>query len=62
MKKSVREISEKKTCVGESPGRQACNFIQKRLQHMRFPVKFAKLLRKTFFTEHLRWLLLQSNC
>ena len=26
-------------------GRQAWNFIKKRLQHWRFPVKFAKFLR-----------------
>ena len=32
-------------------------FIKKRLQHSCFPVKFAKFL-KTFFTEHLQWLLL----
>ena len=36
---------------------QACNFIKKRLQHMCFPVKFAKFLRAPFFTIHLRWLL-----
>ena len=34
------------------------NIIKKRLRHRCFPVKFAKLLRTTFFTEHLRWLLL----
>ena len=26
-----------------------------------FPVNFSKFLRKTFFTEHLRWLLLKSH-
>ena len=31
---------------------------KKRLQHSCFPVKFAKFLRTTFLTEHLRWLLL----
>ena len=31
------------------------NFIKKRLQHWCFPMK---LLRTSFFTEHLRWLLL----
>ena len=31
------------------------------LQHRRFPVKFAKFLRTPFFTEHLRWLLLNSS-
>ena len=32
--------------------------LKKGLQHRCFPVKFAKFLRKAFFTEHLRWLLL----
>ena len=38
----------------------ACNFIKKRLQHRRFPVKFANFLRTSFFTEHLRWLILSK--
>ena len=38
---------------------KAFNFIKKRLQRMRFPVKFPKFLRAPFFTEHLRWLLLE---
>ena len=33
----------------------------KRLQHRCFPVKFEKFLRKCFFREHLRWLLLKRN-
>ena len=33
----------------------------KRLWHRCFPVNFSKFLRKTFFTEHLRWLLLESH-
>ena len=37
---------------------QACNFIKKRFQHSCFLVKFAKIFRKQFFTEHLQWLLL----
>ena len=37
----------------------AYSFITKRrLQHKCFPVKFAKLLRTPFLTEHLWWLLL----
>ena len=39
-------------------GLKACNFIEKRLQHRCFPMKFAKFLRTPFFTEYLRWLLL----
>ena len=30
-----------------------CNFVKKRLQHWCFSMKFAKFLRKSFFTEHL---------
>ena len=37
---------------------QTCNFIKERLQHRCFPVKSLKFLRTSFFTEHLRWLLL----
>ena len=37
---------------------QACNFIKKRLQHRCFPVKFLKVLRARYFTEHLQWLIL----
>ena len=36
-------------------------FCQKRLQHRCSPVKFAKFLRTSFFTEHLRWLLLYGH-
>ena len=36
----------------------ACNFIKKSLQHRYFPVNIAKFLRKSFFIEHLWWLLL----
>ena len=37
---------------------QACNFVKKWLQHRCFPVNTANLLR-TFYTEHLQWLVLQ---
>ena len=33
---------------------QACNFIEKRLQQMHFPVKFAKFSRTPFFEEQLQ--------
>ena len=42
-------------------GYQACNFIKKRLQHKCVPVTLATFLRTTFFTEHLRWLLLSID-
>ena len=41
-------------------GLKACNFIKNRLQHG-CVVKFANLLRTSFFTEHLRWLLLEQH-
>ena len=41
-------------------GLKACNFIKNRLQHGCF-VKFANLLRTSFFKEHLRWLLLEQH-
>ena len=37
---------------------QACNFIKKRLQHWRFPVKFAKLLRTSILKKIYERLLL----
>ena len=40
---------------------KACNFIKKRPQDRCFPVNIAKFLRASFFTEHLRWLLLDSQ-
>ena len=37
------------------------NVFKKRLQHRCFSVKFAKFLRTTFFTEHLRCLFLSNQ-
>ena len=39
---------------------QVCHFNEKRLQHKYFPMKFAKLLRTSCFTEHLRCLLVTA--
>ena len=38
-------------------GLRPASLLKKSLWHRCFPVDFAKLLRTTFFTEHLRWLL-----
>ena len=40
-------------------GLKPWNVIKNRLQQRCFSVKFAKFLRTPFFTEHLRWLLLE---
>ena len=37
------------------------NFIEKRLQHMCFPVNIVKFLKTAFFIEHLWWLLLKNG-
>ena len=37
------------------------NLFKKRLWHRCFPVNFVKLLIRTFFTEHLWWLLLNKR-
>ena len=36
-------------------------FCQKRLQHRCLPEKFENFLRATFFTDYLRWLLLNAH-
>ena len=38
---------------------KAFDIIQYKLQHRRFPVKFAKVLQNYFLTEHIRRLLLE---
>ena len=40
------------------PGFRPATFFKKRLRHRCFRVNSAKFLRTSFFTEHLRWLLL----
>ena len=44
--------------VVSSTGKHLCwsLFLIKRLQHICYPVKFAKLLSISFFTEQLQWL------
>ena len=37
---------------------QTATLLKRRLCHRCFPVNFAKFRRKTFFAEHIRWLLL----
>ena len=44
--------------VPESQSLRPATLLKKRLWYRCFPVNFAKFLRKSFFIEHLRWLLL----
>ena len=59
----VRSCSMKKTSLEilQNSQENACarvSFFKKRLWRSCYPVNFAKLLRTSFLTEHLRWLLL----
>ena len=38
---------------------QVCNFIEKRLQHRRFPLNITKFLRTAYLIDLIRWLLFQ---
>ena len=40
-------------------GLKPATLLKERLWHRCFPVNFGKFVRKSFFTEHLWWLLLQ---
>ena len=59
----VRKFHRKKSVLvslfNKVAGLKICNIIKKRLQHRCFPVKFCTFLRTPFFTEYLRWLLLE---
>ena len=55
--KFYRKTSVLESRFNKATALKACIFIKKRLQHMCFPVNFAKVLRTLIFKEHLRWLL-----
>ena len=66
VKKVFLEISQnlqENTCVrvffNKVAGLRPATLLKKSLWHRCFPVNFAKFLRKPFFKEHLRWLILQ---
>ena len=45
----------------KAAGLRAATLLKKKLWHRSFPVNFVKFLRTPFFTEHLRWLLLDVH-
>ena len=49
-----KKISVPESLFDKAADLQERNFIKKWLQHRCFLVNFAKILRTTFFTEHLR--------
>ena len=68
-KSVVQRCSVKKVClkISRNSQKNTCarvpflvKLLKKRLWHRCFPVNFAKSLRTPFFTEHLRWLLLDG--
>ena len=58
----ILQISQENTSVGilfnKVAGLKSCNFIEKRLQHRCFPVKFAKILRPSILENICEWLFL----
>ena len=59
----VQRCSVKKVLLEISQNSQenTCRRCQHLSRHLCFPVNFAKFLRTLFFTEHLRWLLLDYH-
>ena len=56
--------SQENTCARDSfliTILQTATLLKKSLWHRCFPVNFVKFLRTPFFTEHLRWLLLERG-
>ena len=56
-----RKIPVLESLFNKVAGLKTRNFIKKKLQHRRFPVKFVEFLRTPIFTEHLPWLLLEME-
>ena len=57
LKKQFKSAGEKEVMSGS-----ACNFIKKNILVQLFSCKFQEIFKKSFFTEHLRWLLLKHVC
>ena len=53
-------LDDKAAFYNNSESDEACNFFKNRLQHRCVTMKFCKPFKDTFFTEHMRWLLLQD--
>ena len=61
---NLAKFKEKRLCQSPSfnkvAGLRPATLLKKRLWHKCFPVNFAKFLRTSFLTKHLRWLLLDN--
>ena len=61
----ISQNSTKKTCdwvfFNKASGLRCTTLFKKIHQHTCFPMNFVKFLRTTFFTEHLRWLLVKQK-
>ena len=58
MSSKISQNSQENACIGVAD-LKFCNFVKKRFQHNYFPVDIAKFFRTTFFTGHLRLMLLK---
>ena len=60
--RNFAKLTGKHLCQGlffnKVAGLRPAILFKKRLWHRCFPLNFAKIFKNTFFTEHLRWLLL----
>ena len=60
--KNFANFTRKQLCwsllFNKVAGLRLATSLKKRLKHRCFPVKFAKFLKTTFFTEHFWWLFL----
>ena len=60
--RNFAKLTGKHLCQGlffnKVAGLRSAILFKKRLWHRCFPLNFAKIFKNTFFTEHLRWLLL----
>ena len=64
--KSFAKFTGKHLCqsllfLNKVAGLRTAILLKERLWHRYFPVNFAKFLRTSFLTEHLRWLLLSRG-
>ena len=59
LKAVVRSCSVEEVFQEILPNSDPATLLNKRLWHRCFPVNFAKFLGTLFFTEHLRWVLLE---
>ena len=56
--KMRQHFIQAEAATGDVLQKKVCNFIKKETLAQVFPCEFCEIFKNTFFTEHLRWLLL----